>query len=346
MSFDRTSEFQKIVAQRQAQQQAKQKSLATRPTTSATAERSEFTAAASQIGHDIHATAEKLSKLTQLAQSNSLLLFADPTEEIDHLTYIIKGDIQSLQAKVAALKQKMQGQRPDTHQSAKHSNSIVEQLGMRLGDAIRDFQGVLQTRSENVKLRHDRRERILDRRDEMSASSPSPGPSAGPSAGNLAAQPNSIFECGSPLGASTAGSIFECGTPFGTPQGSMASKPCDGGDAMHGDAEIVIDIPQQTQTQLVSATSTYLESRAHAVDSVQSTLVELGAIFEQLAMIISEQGAMVKRVDEETEITLTNTNAAYVELQKYMTNMRSNRGLILKVFAILCFFIVIFGTLY
>jgi len=341
MAFDRTAEFRQIVAQRRAERQLTRHAPSAAP--SAPMRRSEFAAAASHIGSDIHATADKLAKLTQLAQSNTLLLFADPTEEINELTFIIKQDITGLNAKLAGLKSAMQQQRGAAQQRAKHSTSIVEQLGMQLSDAMRDFQGVLQTRSDNVQLMKDRRQKL---------SSPAASVAAGGSSsrgGCSSAATPAIFECSSPLGAATAASIFECASPLGAPVSSRLAL--EGGAAGSGDScsDHVIDMPQllqQEQTQLVPASSSYLETRANAVESVQSTLVELGGIFEQLAVMISEQGHMLQRIDDDVEDAVVHTNAAHAELQKLWRNMSTNRGLIVRVFAVLFFFVVLFATFF
>ena len=97
--MDRTAEFRQIAAARQAHAHTSRPSGSLHPppppqrppaASETLRPRSEFAAGASRVGADIHATAEKLAKLTRLAQSNALLLFADPTEEINALTLIIK----------------------------------------------------------------------------------------------------------------------------------------------------------------------------------------------------------------------------------------------------------------
>jgi len=90
----------------------------------------------------------------------------------------------------------------------------------------------------------------------------------------------------------------------------------------------------------------HAQTRARAVESVQSTIVELGEIFQQLAVMVAEQGHMLERIDQDVEDSLANTNAGYSELQRYYNKISSNRGLMLRVFAILFFFIVLFATFF
>ncbi len=55
---------------------------------------------------------------------------------------------------------------------------------------------------------------------------------------------------------------------------------------------------------------------------------------------------MMQRVDDNVEDALLNTRAGYDELQRYWTRVSSNRGLMMRVFAVLMFFIVVFGTFF
>jgi syntaxin 5 len=55
------------------------------------------------------------------------------------------------------------------------------------------------------------------------------------------------------------------------------------------------NLQQQEQVQLVDANNQYIESRSTAIESIESTLHELGGIFQQLAQMVSEQRDMVQR---------------------------------------------------
>lgn len=316
--IDRTAEFRAVVAIRRQQQRG----MTPPPSVTMPRTRSEFASAASSIGADIHSTANKLEKLTQLAHSNTLLLFADPTEEINELTHIVKQDITALNKKLADLQAAMRERRGGSKQQASHSTSIVEQLKTRLLESAKDFQDLLQTRQENVQLMQSRRDKLAapsppgnsSRRDGLSAGGAGASGSSTPA---RPAQTPSIFECGTPLGGTPAPgqaaapvgfgsagpSIFECGTPLATYNGMGAGGFAAGGvvpftagsglpnTGLPPAADVVIEISGQAlplmQTQaltLPSANSTYLQSRAAAVESVQSTIVELGSIFDQLSV--------------------------------------------------------------
>jgi len=61
-------------------------------------------------------------------------------------------------------------------------------------------------------------------------------------------------------------------------------------------------------------------------------------------MLVAEQGEMAQRVDDNMEDALIQTRAGYEELQKYYRSISSNRGLVMRIFAVLMFFIVMFAT--
>ena len=86
--------------------------------------------------------------------------------------------------------------------------------------------------------------------------------------------------------------------------------------------------------------NTYQAARADAVRQVESTIVELGEIFDQLATMVSEQGEMVERIDANVEDTAFNMRAGQNQLMLYYNSIAGNRSLILKVFAVLLSFLV------
>eukprot|EP00775_Hariotina_reticulata_P005754 gene5754-5994_t len=99
---------------------------------------------------------------------------------------------------------------------------------------------------------------------------------------------------------------------------------------------------QLMQQQFAPQESAYSSSRAEALHNVESTIVELGSIFTQLAEMVAAQGEMAQRIDENVEETLGNVDNAKAQLMKYLNNISSNRWLMMKVFAVLLVFLVIF----
>lgn len=55
--------------------------------------------------------------------------------------------------------------------------------------------------------------------------------------------------------------------------------------------------PDQQQAQMmVTQQDQYIETRATAIESIESTIAELGNIFQQLAQMVAEQREQVQRL--------------------------------------------------
>jgi len=83
----------------------------------------------------------------------------------------------------------------------------------------------------------------------------------------------------------------------------------------------------------------YIQSRSTAIESIESTIAELGQIFTQLATMVAEQRETVQRIDADTIDIASNVSGAQRELLKYYASISSNRWLMLKVFGVLIVFV-------
>ena len=96
----------------------------------------------------------------------------------------------------------------------------------------------------------------------------------------------------------------------------------------------------------------YLHERAQAVQDIEAHMTELGSIFERLSTMITEQGEMIDRLDDNLDAAEVNVNMGYQEIVKYGQNVYemdkdlmssfSNRSLIMKLFGVPIFFIIFF----
>tara|TARA_B100000482_G_scaffold16202_1_gene10992 strand:- start:558 stop:851 length:294 start_codon:yes stop_codon:yes gene_type:complete len=86
----------------------------------------------------------------------------------------------------------------------------------------------------------------------------------------------------------------------------------------------------------------YLSARSEALQNVERTITELGGIFQQLATMVSEQGELAVRIDENVNESVANVDNAQTQLLKYMNSISSNRWLIMKIFGVLISFLVFF----
>jgi syntaxin 5 len=90
----------------------------------------------------------------------------------------------------------------------------------------------------------------------------------------------------------------------------------------------------------------YAASRANAVSEIESNIQELGGIFQQLNLMVMEQGEVVERIDDNLDMTLDNVNAGENELMKYLAGMGGNKWLVFKVLMVLLVFAVFFITFF
>lgn len=78
----------------------------------------------------------------------------------------------------------------------------------------------------------------------------------------------------------------------------------------------------------------YMQQRSSAIESIESTISELGQIFGQLAHMVAEQRDTVQRIDSDVYDVADNVSGAQRELLKYYASVSSNRWLMLKIFGV------------
>lgn len=66
----------------------------------------------------------------------------------------------------------------------------------------------------------------------------------------------------------------------------------------------------------------YLHERAQAVQDIETHMTELGSIFERLSTMITEQGEMIDRLDDNLDAAEVNVNMGYQEIVKYGNTMQ------------------------
>lgn len=86
----------------------------------------------------------------------------------------------------------------------------------------------------------------------------------------------------------------------------------------------------------------YLRDRADAMEQVEANIVELGAVYNRLATMVHEHKDMVQRVEDNVDEANSMVTLGMNQLVDTLTNLRTNRGLALKVFSILVVFIISF----
>ncbi|KAI4316258.1 hypothetical protein L6164_024255 [Bauhinia variegata] len=289
---------------------------------SAVAIQSEFNRRASKIGYGIHQTSQKLAKLAKLAKRTSV--FDDPTMEIQELTAVIKQDITALNSAVVDLQLLCNSRNESGNISSdttNHSTTVVDDLKNRLMSATKEFKEVLTMRTENLKVHENRRQLFS-----ATASKDSANP----------------FVRQRPLASRAAASTSNAPAPPWA-SGSASSSQLFPKKQVDGESQPLLQQDlQQQQQQLVPMQDSYMQSRAEALQNVESTIHELSNIFNQLATLVSQQGEIAIRIDENMDDTLANVEGAQGALLKYLNSISSNRWLMIKIFFVLIFFLMVF----
>ncbi|KAF5959706.1 hypothetical protein HYC85_000915 [Camellia sinensis] len=296
----------------------------TTPSTSklpATSYRSEFNERASRIGLGVHETSLKISRLAKLAKRSSL--FDDPIKEIQELTALIKDDITALNVAVSDLQTLQNLELADGNYSEDrvvHSTTVCDDLKNKLMGATKQFQDVLTTRTENIKA-HENRKLIFSTN--VARENPLSNP------------PKTVTE--PPPWSNSSGSLQQSvSPPDGVQVGSQLRRrlATDNTPSHHMEMSML--------QQVVPRQESYSQSRAVALQNVESTISELGGIFTHLATMVAQQGELAIRIDDNMEESLTNVESARSALLRHLNQISSNRWLMIKIFAILVFFLMVF----
>jgi len=88
------------------------------------------------------------------------------------------------------------------------------------------------------------------------------------------------------------------------------------------------------------------ERNVGAVEKIESTIGEIGRMFQQLAGLVAEQGDLLDRIDANVNNSLDHTSRAQNWLLKYRHAITSDRGLIIKLFVVVIIVTTIFIVFY
>ncbi|KAG0020725.1 cis-Golgi t-SNARE syntaxin [Entomortierella chlamydospora] len=81
----------------------------------------------------------------------------------------------------------------------------------------------------------------------------------------------------------------------------------------------------------------HIQNRSSAIEAVESTLQELGGIFQQLAQMVAEQRDTIQRIEANADDIELNINEAQNQLLRYYRNISSDRWLMIKIFLTIIF---------
>lgn len=326
---DRTDEFRSILAQAQ-RRQAQSKTGAQRQSllsaqqkaeangTSPHRQRSEFARKAAEVGRGIAGTMAKLERLSQLARRKTL--FDDRPVEIDELTYVIKQDMAQLSGQIQALQtitaKEHPKAKPGVDQEGEHNHQVVVLLKDKLQNVGGSFKDVLEVRTKNMQASRSRQEQFLSSAASHSQTNLDPSRTDSP-----------LYQ--TPQRGRSPGGFKNTNA---AQQDLLSLDPSGSSALTRGGA--------QSDTQLLlmeeaQPQNSYIQQRGQAIESIESTITELGSIFSQLSQMVMEQGEQIQRIDANTEDVVDNVEGAQRELMKYWSRVQGNRWLVAKMFGVL-----------
>ncbi|KAJ2702474.1 Integral membrane protein SED5 [Coemansia sp. IMI 209128] len=338
---DRTNEYRSLVSALRKRQQLKPETgpaeaKGGKPQANPT--HSEFSRHAGAIGKDIQDTTLLLERLAALARTKTI--FDDKTSDINALTTQVKQRIAGINGKIMSLQALRRQQGIGTsagasgQQASEHHSNIVMSLQSQLASTSTVFKDVLEMRSERLKASGNRKEQFI-----------------GTSAAAAGSVP--LYSTVNLLGVRNRRRNDDA---VDSPLYQLERKAAPSGlpppyPGTSGNEDFVAlslpDMDETSSSQMMLTQqnqSSYLDSRSDAINSIESTISELGSIFQQLAQMVSEQRDVVQRIDANIETVDINISAAQNELLRYYSNISSNRWLMAKVFMVILVFVFLLVT--
>ncbi|GAX24442.1 syntaxin 5 [Fistulifera solaris] len=323
-----------------------------------------FHTTAAGISRDIAGTSALLSELSNLVRQG----FAQPQDQarMNQLVMHIKSQIEGLNGRLDQASNTMQKQRRKVGQQAgEEAANMMDGLKSTFAEAASDFKKVLQERTDNMKEETDFQKQVYDYNNaddddpipNMSSLYAPPVFGGANSNGfpaldltsSLMSPGDNTSSLPRPHGISSSysGSDIRQRRPleYNNSYGSQNSL----GGSLYSTAQpplTPLDIQRMEeerglQQQLIPDQD-YLQQRADAMSQVESNIVELGTIFNKLAVMVQEHREMVQRVDDNVQDANTNINMSMEVLTDTLMSLRTNRMLAFRVFSVLVLFIIAF----
>ncbi|VEU24303.1 DEKNAAC105580 [Brettanomyces naardenensis] len=307
--------------------------------------KSEFTRNASVIAKNIARVTGSLAKLAQLAKRKQL--FNDRPTDIIELTYVIKQDIFRIEKELKTLQQQANsGKGTSDTQIVLYNKNVVQLLNTKTKNISETFKEVLQVRQRNELAQRSRQEQLL-----AAVKPDADGVSSGRASMDSNGQHGADGSNRVPYALRSRRTAGESPTNSENPflasfSSNLAADP-DVSDISQlnglGKDGDILALPDQSQQMMLleEQDSRYLQERNNAVDIIESTINEVGGLFQQLATMVQEQGEVIQRIDNNVEDVSLNIGGAQRELLKYYNNISNNRWLMLKIFGILIVFFLL-----
>jgi len=264
-----------------------------------------FSQEAARTSGELSAVTQKLEKLAILARRSTL--FDDRGEEINELIYTIKTDLSNLKGEIDDLEKIALGQVQVNKEAQASSGVVVQKFKVDLATTMKEFGDILNTRTQNLKAQNSRRKE---------------------------------FESTSRKKSRRNGSNFkDMETSLSTGNNNESAE---------GEAETSNlltrshQVQQQTLAEQVQERDEYLLSRQNAMEEIQTTIAELGQMYQRFSTLVEMQNEVVIKIDEHMDATLENVDKGHKELITLFNYKNNSTWLIIKIFAIVIFFVFFF----
>lgn len=310
---DRTLEFQRFAQLQSRNLNSTHKGnvyqpLSTNPdgdNKSKTTKKSQFTLKAQEIAREIVSTTELLHKLSTLCKRKPI--FNDNPQDIAQLSFIIKRKIYVIEEELGNLQNLSRSNINNLNKNNKsgkqHYGNVMVLLNSKMKNISGNFKEVLEKRQV---LEQENKERL----------------------GSLIA----TDENGA--GQTQSKTTYNSSNPF-----MSAGMDSNGNKGSLDFSQQQTQMLLQEETQ--SSEQAYLQDRNRAVETIESTIQEVGNLFQQLAGMVQEQHEQVQRIDENVFEVEDNINGAQAELMKYYDRISSNKWMSVKIFGTLFLFFLI-----
>ncbi len=274
-------------------------------------------------------------------------ILQDPGEEINSLAARLKNDTKFLKIELDQLAGYLVSNRSQvgSANATDHSQTVVDTMRLQLQNATLSFKTVLEESQNTMKKVSDRRTMFGSKRAPLSGALPSTTPLA--AFQQQQQQQSPAVSPSSKLSPLPAQGLLAPAQQQQQQQQQQSAVGALGQQHQHAKTGLVDDLGEPMPliaANQVQQDDRYLSSRAEAMSSIESHIVELGEVFHQLAHMVAEQGQLVARIDDNVRDTQVNLSAGHDQLMQTWQGMSGNKMLAAKLVAVLLFFITFFIT--
>jgi len=261
---------------------------------------------ANRISESIEEVQQKILQLEELAKLTSN--FRDERPKIQQLTGVITEDVKGLNTDLAAFKTFLGqsfGGMPRKHQCIEHNKALLDVLSARYSKLAKSFGTACEVSTKHLQRQKRQKEKL---------------------GGHKKREFRKV-----PLNRLTRRRRGQ--------SSDEENKPLLNADgSFNGEYQLKGQQSQMTLHQEVQ----YNEQRAQQAEMIESQLTEVSQMMTKIATFVDEQRRTIIQIGDNVDDSIANMDGAIEQLQKYLASLSGNRWLMIKVFALLIIFAIIF----